>query len=78
MIQPKNLKDDEYPFYDQVEVDPIKRPFEDWNRLTKQGSGSGLDADSLQTILAVTASVAGPNKLVATDNTGKLPASIIP
>lgn len=36
------------------------------------------DADSVSGILAVTAVVAGPNKLVATDNTGKLPLSIMP
>lgn len=42
-----------------------------------QGIGSGLDADTIQGIQAVTANVAGPNKLVATGADGYLPSSII-
>lgn len=43
-----------------------------------QGIGSGLDADTIQGLQAVTATVAGPNKLVATGSDGFLPTAIIP
>lgn len=43
-----------------------------------QGPGSRLDADTLRGFQAVSADKYGPNKLVATDSSGLLPASIIP
>ncbi len=72
----KDVKDDESPFYTE---DSTKRP--DPNsmiNMSKIPQGAGLDADTIQGIIAVTASVAGPNKLVATGSDGKLPASVIP
>lgn len=44
----------------------------------QQSNGSGLDADTLNHLSGVAASVAGPNVYVATDASGKLPLSIIP
>lgn len=43
-----------------------------------QGAGTTLNSDSVDGINAVTATAAGPNKLVATDATGKLPTAIVP
>lgn len=44
----------------------------------QQSNGSGLDADTLNHIGGVAASVGGPNVYVATGSDGKLPISIIP
>ena len=43
-----------------------------------QGAGSRLDSDTVDGLQAVRAAQAGPNKLVATDANGDLPASVIP
>jgi hypothetical protein len=70
------LKDGEFPFYvkDSNGSDPKVKPSDS----VQQGAGSGLSADTVQGIQAVTAAVAGPNKLVATGSDGKLPASVLP
>lgn len=43
-----------------------------------QGPGSKLEADRVDGLEAVTSDKAGPNVLVATDSTGKLPTGAIP
>lgn len=68
-----------FPFYVKNEAE---KPDEevvsfDLNELA-QGPGSGLDSDTTDGFQAVSAAKYGPNKLVATDETGKLPIGIIP
>ncbi len=67
-----DIKDGENPFYtkdDTPDISYTSVPF---------GPSSGFDTDTIQGLQAVTAKVAGPNKLVATGSDGKLPASILP
>lgn len=73
-----DLKDGEFPFYteDSTNVPDSNRAKK--ARETPHGPGSGFDSDTIHGLQAVTAIVAGPNKLVATGADGKLPASIIP
>lgn len=71
------VADGEYPFYEAPEKMPSNEKAKEKSTL-RRGPGSGSDADTIQGILAVTAAVAGPNKLVATGKDGKLPAGIIP
>lgn len=61
---------DEYPLY--VEKDPVA-PEEP----VQEDTGK-INSDTISGIKAVTAAVAGPNVIVATDETGKLPSSVIP
>lgn len=60
---------DEYPLY---EADPVVPEEEE---VVPEGK---INSDSVSGIKAVTAVVAGPNVLVATDETGKLPTSVLP
>ena len=72
------VMDGEYPFYVKEQESAV--PEESSVPLAKipQGPGSKLDSDTVDGIQAVTASAAGPNKLVATDEEGLLPTSVIP
>lgn len=74
----KTVGHDEYPFYDQTQKSSSNDTLRQRAGAIPQGIGSNLDADTIQGLQAVTAHVAGPNKLVATDANGKLPAGIIP
>lgn len=73
----QNIKDGEYPFYEQDHEIPGKVSLVAPINI-QQGPGSGFDADTVDGIQAVTASKRGPNKLVATDEEGLLPSSILP
>lgn len=72
MSTPDNVQDvgpDEYPFYaNEVAKAASELP---------QGQGSGTDSDTVDRLQAVTAAKSGPNKLVATGKTGKLPITVI-
>lgn len=71
---PVEVKDGEFPFYDKADVAaPVPKNAED-----KQGPGSGFDSDTIQGLQAVTATVAGPNKLIATDKNGFYPRIALP
>lgn len=70
----KDIQDGESPLY--TDESPLP-PYMNIMPLA-QASGSYLDSDTVQGITAVTAIVAGPNKLVATDKNGKLPIGIMP
>lgn len=70
----EDVKDGDSPFYTDDSSNP---PYVNAVPLS-QASGSGLDSDTVQGITAVTARVGGPNKLVATDNTGAYPFSTLP
>lgn len=73
------LQGDEQPFYEKDETEPEKPKEEAVKlRLIPQGPGSQLDSDKVDGFEAVTADKAGPNVLVATDSTGKLPSAIVP
>lgn len=71
------VNDGEWPFY-TAEEPPVRLENAQSSSNVMQGPGSGFDADTIQGLQAVTAFVAGPNKLVATGSDGKLPASVIP
>ena len=71
---PTLVADGESPLYTEDSTPPPNTNID----ALSQATGSGLDSETVQGILAVTATVGGPNKLVATDGTGKLPISIIP
>ena len=73
----QNVNDGEGPFYTSDSSKPPYAVAQVANSLA-QGAGSSLDADTIVGIQAVTAKVAGPNKLVATDKNGKLPIGIMP
>lgn len=64
------------PFYDQEEPVVEEEAVTELSSIP-QGPGSSLDSDTVDGFQAVTADKAGPNKLVATDNDGKLPASVM-
>lgn len=72
-----DVKDGDYPFYTTEEAVRLEPKHSD-DPKDAQGPGSGFDADTIQGLQAVTAFVAGPNKLVATGSDGKLPASVLP
>ena len=63
------VADGEYPFYVQEEPRQEAKPLD---------VNIPLDFDAYSGLKAVTATVAGPNKLVATTSAGLLPTSIIP
>lgn len=68
----------EFPFYEnQPNTNTPRKDVVDTVPLA-QGPGSKLHADQVDGLNAVTATVAGPNVLVATDNSGLLPEGIIP
>ena len=70
-----DVKDGESPFYTHESSNP---PFISLIRPLVNASGSFLDADTVDGIEAVTHSVGGPNKLVATDQEGYFPFGSIP
>ncbi len=69
-----DVKDGESPLYTSDSMSPPNYSVS----ALGQASGSGLDSDTVQGITAVTAQVAGPNKLVATGANGTLPLGILP
>lgn len=67
-----DVKDGEYPLYEQEDL--VKKVASE----LPQGQGSRTDSDTVDGLQAVTATKAGPNKLVATGSDGLLPSSILP
>lgn len=65
----ESIGPDEYPFYENEVPEAVSK--------IPQGPGSGSNSDTVDGLQAVTASKAGPNKLVATGSDGKLPISVI-
>lgn len=66
--EPQTVKDGEFPHYvkdDDTSAKPEEKP------------EIPTDADAVSGLKAVTATVAGPNKLVATDNGGSMPVSTL-
>lgn len=69
---------DEFPFYVKEETVSLNKK-EDELLVSDipQGPSSKLDSDTVDGIQAVTADKTAPNKLVATDNNGRLPSSTL-
>jgi hypothetical protein len=69
----QTVKDGEFPFYEKEEKSESTAKTVE---AIPMGPGSNLDSDTIHGLQAVTAKVAGPNKLVATDKNGNLTSPV--
>lgn len=77
--KPSTIAPNQFPFYETEPIAPRqdKPTLASVSESVPQGPGSRFDSDTVDGIQAVTATAAAPNALVATDNSGKLPSSVL-